>query len=279
MLETIYYDGSLDFNKWLKNIEIREKTENKIFRIKANCKGIKGTVIFNGFSDLDVSDNDIVSLICANLKKLKCNRNKLKLLYCPNVKELQCSNNFLRSLICYLAVKIICDNNLLELLECPNVIELHCSDNKLKILYCPNGKIIYCCYNELIKITCLNVDALHCFGNSLIVIECLTNATIVSDLNCIVIRKDKVLKYVRILKPYKTEKYHCNLCAYKKTDKVSCLDCKAEYCSECYINLFEENRGLIPCPYCRTKIGSKVSKEDLCEYVERIKYRYHRVLN
>ena len=39
---------------------------------------------------------------------------------------------------------------------------------------------------------------------------------------------------------------------------VMCNQCCNHYCKNCYINIFEENEGIIICPYCRYITGNKM---------------------
>ena len=46
-----------------------------------------------------------------------------------------------------------------------------------------------------------------------------------------------------------------------RNKKISCHECSRSFCSNCYINSFKNNEGLVICPYCSFTIGKKMNKE------------------
>nr|QBK85059.1 MAG: hypothetical protein LCDPAC02_02580 [Pithovirus LCDPAC02] len=54
---------------------------------------------------------------------------------------------------------------------------------------------------------------------------------------------------------YKNEK--CSVCKKDITKNVSCNKCFLNYCIYCYIEIFKKGKGVITCPKCNYKIGSK----------------------
>ncbi len=56
---------------------------------------------------------------------------------------------------------------------------------------------------------------------------------------------------------YKKER-DCSICSNtfeNKIKAVHCKKCSVVYCTDCYINIFRTNKGIIKCPFCRFEFG------------------------
>jgi len=54
----------------------------------------------------------------------------------------------------------------------------------------------------------------------------------------------------------------CSICSTKETkqtQRVTCTKCASDWCVDCYINIFRENKGIIKCPFCRFTYGQQMS--------------------
>lgn len=69
----------------------------------------------------------------------------------------------------------------------------------------------------------------------------------------------------------------CDICMDTITKTVSCNKCANRYCTECYIKLFESGKGIIICPFCRSKVGFKHNKTELSLGVRTIRYKLSRI--
>ena len=49
----------------------------------------------------------------------------------------------------------------------------------------------------------------------------------------------------------------CKVCDEEIKVNATCNSCQGNYCMECYINIFRENKGMIVCPYCNYTFGIK----------------------
>jgi len=311
-IETIVYETDFgDINEWLRNIVIRENEEGKTFIVDFKNKGIKGDVVFNGRSELRCSHNKMNSLICLNVKKLKCSHNELIELICPNVIKLNCSYNRLVVLICHYVIDLKCHNNELKQLECPFVYILNCSCNHLVELYCPFVYILKCTNNSLTKLYCIIVNILICSDNHLsklvcpfatyvdcsnnmlffIVcnmienlictyneleeVTCLDNTRVECDDSCNVIRSKVILP--ELPSPDLIEKgilYECDICRDEKQSKIACSFCKKCSCPDCFISIFELNKGHPKCPLCRFQVKYPINSTNLDYYVNSLKRKY-----
>ena len=44
---------------------------------------------------------------------------------------------------------------------------------------------------------------------------------------------------------------NCQICQESIINRTGCTKCSADWCVECYINIFKTGRGIIKCPFCR----------------------------
>jgi hypothetical protein len=68
---------------------------------------------------------------------------------------------------------------------------------------------------------------------------------------------DEIKRRIDIRLNYKREK-DCSICfnSFENTIKVVfCYKCSKVYCTDCYINIFRMNMGIIKCPFCRFEFG------------------------
>lgn len=57
----------------------------------------------------------------------------------------------------------------------------------------------------------------------------------------------------------KKESESCNICTKQIKMNVSCPTCGDKYCSDCYIQIFKNGKGIITCPYCGFKYGNHMT--------------------
>jgi hypothetical protein len=55
----------------------------------------------------------------------------------------------------------------------------------------------------------------------------------------------------------------CRVCDNPIVRNVRCSSCSENTCSDCYINNFKTNRGLIVCPFCQFTYGRKMSASQI----------------
>ena len=69
----------------------------------------------------------------------------------------------------------------------------------------------------------------------------------------------------------------CNICNIKCTNgnsqRVECPECKIPICSECYLNNFRFNLGIIICKNCNFQVGRKVNKDELSDGINEIEHK------
>jgi len=53
---------------------------------------------------------------------------------------------------------------------------------------------------------------------------------------------------------------HCNACAKPMAKGVNCVKCLNYMCTDCYIERFRKGMGVIECPVCHDKLGSKLDQ-------------------
>ena len=68
----------------------------------------------------------------------------------------------------------------------------------------------------------------------------------------------------------------CIICFEKIQKNVTCPKCTNNICSECYINIFVNGKGVITCPHCRYSYGYKMSDCMLKTMVEEIKHKLNK---
>ena len=51
----------------------------------------------------------------------------------------------------------------------------------------------------------------------------------------------------------------CSICSTEEIQKrrVTCTKCASDWCTDCYINIFRVNKGIIKCPFCRFTYGEE----------------------
>jgi hypothetical protein len=68
-------------------------------------------------------------------------------------------------------------------------------------------------------------------------------------------------------KDYKNN--NCNICENIIRRNVRCTKCACNMCSNCYINIFKINKGIIICPFCRFTYGQKMEPLEVqCGVIE-----------
>lgn len=65
----------------------------------------------------------------------------------------------------------------------------------------------------------------------------------------------------------------CIICCEPIQQNVTCSNCSNNYCGECYINLFENGRGVITCPHCRYSYGNTMPEYMIQMSVNEIKHQ------
>ncbi len=63
----------------------------------------------------------------------------------------------------------------------------------------------------------------------------------------------------------------CNICCNTMISSAHCSKCSFIYCTNCYIDIFRSNRGIIKCPQCSYKIGQIFPDNEIEIMVQRIK--------
>ncbi len=66
---------------------------------------------------------------------------------------------------------------------------------------------------------------------------------------------------------------NCPICYEAIKMNVTCPKCSNNYCSECYINIFKEGKGIITCPHCRFSYGNRMSEHMIQIGVDEINYK------
>lgn len=94
----------------------------------------------------------------------------------------------------------------------------------------------------------------HTESMEVILVDRGANITVLRDSKWIDIKRriDKIVNT-------KIEKI-CSICSENKTivHRISCTKCSADWCIDCYINIFRTNKGIIKCPFCRYSYGHEM---------------------
>jgi hypothetical protein len=65
--------------------------------------------------------------------------------------------------------------------------------------------------------------------------------------------------------------HFCSVCSGVKNKLVTCNKCSQSFCTECYIDSFRKNKGLVVCPHCNYSFGVVMSDEVLEDRIDNIR--------
>ena len=73
----------------------------------------------------------------------------------------------------------------------------------------------------------------------------------------------------------------CSICSTREIQirRISCPKCANDWCTNCYVNIFRTNKGIVKCPFCRYTYGEKWPEHMIEIGVQEILERYQAFLN
>lgn len=63
----------------------------------------------------------------------------------------------------------------------------------------------------------------------------------------------------------------CKICSSVKNKLVACNNCSEQFCTECYIDSFRKNKGIVVCEFCQYSFGIVMSDEAVEDRIEDIR--------